>query len=147
MRVHAEIIEARIQNGAVRFEEEKVAIARGDPNERVRAWMRRHQPDIADKRLVIHSTSWRYEKSHFVLTYLVYSDDLELDGAKTVRLARLPSASRGRRGRLGVLSHALRHLAFLAAEDPRPYRRSLDPATRRALAKLEPAVAGREQSR
>jgi len=142
VRVHAEIIEARIKDGAVRFEEEKIAIARGEPNERVRAWMRRHQPDVADKRLVIHSTSWRYEHSHFILTYLVYSDDFELDGAREVRLTKLPSASKGTRSRVAILSHALRHLAFLVAEDPRPYRKALDPATRRALAKLEPAVAG-----
>ena len=142
-RVHAEIIEARIQDGAVYFEEEKVPIARGDPNTRVRAWMRRHRPDVADRRLVIHSTSWRYERGHFVLTYLVYSDDFDMEDARSERLTRLPSASKGSRSRIGVLSHALRHLAFLVEEDPRPYRRALDPATRRALAKLEPAVAGR----
>src|SRR5437588_8929314 len=146
MRVHAEIIEARIRDGAVHFEQEKIAISRGDPNKRVRAWMRRHQPDVADRRLVIHSTSWRYEKSHFVLTYLAFSDDFTFDGQR-VSLRRLPSAKKGSRSRLGVVSHALRHLAFLAAEDPRPYRRALEPKTRRALANLEPAVAGREQSR
>lgn len=127
----------------VHAEEEKIAITRGDPNERVRAWMRGHQPDVADARLVIHSTSWRYEHSHFVLTYLAYSDELELDNARSVRISRLPSASSGRRARRAVLSHALRHLAFLVAEDPRRYCNALAPATRRALAALEPAVAGR----
>ena len=146
MRVHAEIIEARIADGAVHFEEEKVAIARGDPNARVRAWMRKHQPDVPDRRLVIHSTSWRYERGHFIVTYLAFSDDFIFEGRR-VPIRRLPSAKKGSRSRLGVLSHALRHLAFLAAEDPRPYRRALDPDTRRTLAKLEPAVAGREQSR
>jgi len=146
MRVHAEIIEASIRDGVVHFEEEKIAIARGDPNKRVRAWMRDHQPDVADRRLVIHSTSWRYENSHFVLTYLAFSDDFTFAGRR-MALGRLPSAKKGSHSRLGVLSHALRHLAFLAAEDPRPYRKALEPATRRALAKLAPAVAGREQSR
>jgi hypothetical protein len=146
VRVHAEIFEARIADGAVHYEEEKIAIARGEPNERVRAWMRRHQRDVPDRRLVIHSTSWRYEHGHFVLTYLAFSDDFTFEGRR-VPLRRLPPATKGTKSRLGILSHALRHLAFLAAEDPRPYRRALDRATRRELAKLEPAVAGQERSR
>lgn len=121
-----------------------IPIERGAPDKRVIRWVRRKHPKVKASRLVIHSTSWRYEAPHFILTYLAYSDDFDLGDHMEIALSALPSP-RTKRGAstARVVAHALRHLAFLSAEDPRKYRPVLDGRTRRALAKLKPAAAGR----
>ena len=149
MRVLAEILFARIAGRDLRFQVARLDLERSkrDPDESVR--------DFADARLgepdalrVVHSTSWRYERGRIVLSYLVYSDRLAPPGkSRKARVDALPSPeepARDVRDRdKSVASHALRHLAFLVAQDPDKYRPKLSAETIRALRPLRPAAAGR----
>lgn len=149
MRVEAEILFARIAGHALRFQVARFDLSRsrGDPDESVREFAQRRLRE-GDALRVVHSTSWRYEREGIVLSYLVYSDRLAFRGrSRLARLDALPSPEEPARdardqGR-AVASHALRHLAFLVAQDPKEYEAKLSPSTLRALRRLRPAAAGR----
>lgn len=75
---------------------------------------------------VLHSTSWRHEGGHVVLTYLaVVTPPDRIDPNLTERVVGRIALARGERTAAPasvqvdqVLEHALRHLAWLVAEDP-----------------------------
>jgi hypothetical protein len=149
VRVLAEILFARIAGRDLRFQVARFDLtrSRGDPDAAAREYAdaRLREPDALR---VVHSTSWRYERGRVVLSYLVYSDRLAFRGRSgRARLAALPAPEKPARDARdrdrAVASHALRHLAFLAAQDPREYQAKLSPSTRRALRRLRPAAAGR----
>lgn len=150
MRVLAEVLFARIGGGTLRFQVARFDLDRasGDPDDVVERFVeeRLRGPDALR---VVHSTSWRYESGRVVLSYLAYSDRLELGGrSRRARLSALPDPEKKIRGRdrdRAVAAHALRHLAFLAAQDPATYEAKLSSATRRELRRLRPAAAGRVQ--
>lgn len=153
MRVLAEVLFARIAGRDLRFQVARFDLERSrrDPDTSVREFAdgRLGEPDALR---VVHSTSWRYERDQIVLSYLVYSDRLAPPGrSRRARLDALPSPeepARDTRDRdRAVASHALRHLAFLAAQDPKEYRAKLSPETLRALRRLTPAAAGRVRDR
>jgi hypothetical protein len=149
VRVLAEVLFARIAGRDLRFQVARFDLERSrrDPDTSV--------SEFADARLgepdalrVVHSTSWRYERDRIVLSYLVYSDRLAPPGrSRRARLDALPSAEASahdsRDRDKAVASHALRHLAFLVAQDADQYRPKLSPETIRALRGLRPAAAGR----
>lgn len=113
-------------------------------------------PDAAARRLagvaagdsgtVVHSTSWRYEPDgRVVLTYAICPDPepwlpaVEVPVLEIAR-GRAPAApSPDRVALANVVAHAVRHLAFLMAEDP-VVARVLARHPRLAAA-LEPAAA------
>ncbi len=79
----------------------------------------------ADPDTVVHSTSWRYEPDGgIVLTYAVCPDpspSLPAIEAPVLEIARgeAPATPSPERVALAnVVAHAVRHLAFLMAEDP-----------------------------
>jgi hypothetical protein len=75
---------------------------------------------------VLHSTSWRHEGGHVVLTYLaVVTPPERIDPNLTEETVDRTALARGERTAAPatitvdqVLEHALRHLAWLVAEDP-----------------------------
>ena len=149
MRVLAEVLFARIAGRDLRFQVARLDLERSrrDPDAVVREFAdaRLGQPDALR---VVHSTSWRYERERIVLSYLVYSDRLSLSGqSRRARVEALPSPEEPARDaddrERAVVSHALRHLAFLVAQDPDGYRAKLSPGTLRVLRRLRPAAAGR----
>ena len=157
MRVLAEVLFARLAGRDLRFQVARFDLERSrrDPDTTVRefAEARLGPPDALR---VVHSTSWRYERDRIVLSYLVYSDRLALSGrSRRARIKALPSPeepARGARDReRAVASHALRHLAFLVAQDAKEYRAKLSAQTRRTLRGLKPrrgrASAPRKQRR
>lgn len=97
---------------------------------------------LGDVRLV-HSTSWRRDRDAVVLTFLVVGDAALLDrfaGAPVLRtdLARSSAtAAPSEIGQAQVLEHAIRHLAWLAREDP-VVRAELPPAWHEALSAYAP---------
>lgn len=153
VRVRAEVLFGRIDDSSFRFHVSRLDLTRrrGDPN--VAVWLfsvRRHPELAAPGPGVMHSTSWRHQAGQIVLTYLVFSDDLAFSGAvRRVRLAALPSPETKRKvpSANAVASHALRHLAFLIAEDPSAYSRRVTARSRRHLASLRPDVAGQLRKR
>jgi hypothetical protein len=153
VRVLAEVLFARVAGRDLRFQVARFDLERSrrDPDTSVREFAdaRLGEPDALR---VVHSTSWRHERGRIVLSYLVYSDRLSPPGrSRRARLDALPSPeepARDARDRdRAVASHALRHLAFLVAEEPEEYRAKLSAATLRALRRLSPAAAGRVRHR
>lgn len=107
-------------------------------------------------RAIVHSTSWRFEKPDtIILTYFVYLDDLdfglldcskpkvlefselELAKSKTLQLPA-PEFIQVKH----VVSHAVRHLAFLVKSEPNFYGERLSAKTKKALAKINKGLAG-----
>jgi hypothetical protein len=149
VRVLAEVLFARIAGRDLRFQVARFDLERSrrDPDTTVREFAdaRLGEPDALR---VVHSTSWRYERGRIVLSYLVYSDRLAPPGrSRRAHLDALPSPEKpahdARDRDRAVASHALRHLAFLVAEDPDEYRPKLSANTLSALRPLRPAAAGR----
>lgn len=76
--------------------------------------------------IVLHSTSWRHEADHVVLTYLAVvappeepNPNLASEPVERVELARGDRAAAPASIAVEqVLEHALRHLAWLLADDP-----------------------------
>jgi hypothetical protein len=78
---------------------------------------------LGDFRLV-HSTSWRRDRDAVVLTFLVVAEAALLDRFAGVPVERADlarstaTAAPSAIGQAQVIEHALRHLAWLAREDP-----------------------------
>lgn len=101
-----------------------------------------------------HSTSWRYEGGHTILTYIVWGSVRLLNGLPTRCLvvptaapqAAGPLAPRPRRIREeDVLVHGLRHLHFLVChkEEPPAVNAMADVQAMAFIQRLSPAMAGR----
>jgi hypothetical protein len=141
MQAEVELIAARFEGDRLRYLVGRQACAMGiDPDETARAATTRLFPAVPLRRVVVHSTSWRYEHGNLVLTYLAYSDELPFDGLPEVlpREARAVGA-----GIASVAAHAIRHLAFLVRQEPETYARAISSETLAHLARIDPEVAGR----
>lgn len=154
-RVHVETFTA----GFTSAEGESLSFARleeqltggENPDTRARKLAGRSAGEI----VLIHSTSWRWEKDgRIVLTYVAWAKDGQLRAGAEV-LPRLsppgqtdplnPRPAEIRR--LDPLAHGLRHLAFLLRTDREgKVAASLGPRSVEALKRLEPDVAGEIES-
>jgi hypothetical protein len=141
MRTEVELFPARFEGDRLRYLVSRQACAAGtDPDATARALMTRSFPEVPLRRVVIHSTSWRYEHDCLTLTYLAYSDDLPFGELQDVlpRDAKAVGA-----GVASVVAHAVRHLAFLTRQEPELYGRAISPETLAHLSRIDPQVAGR----
>ena len=141
MRTEVELFPARFEGDRLRYlAARETCGATTDPDATARALMTKQFPDLPLRRVLIHSTSWRYEHDCLTLTYLAYSDDLPFGGLPQV----LPrDANAVGVGVASVVAHAIRHLAFLARQEPELYGRAISPETLAHLMRIEPEVAGR----
>ena len=117
-----------------------VELAAGDhPLQTVDAVVRRV---IGPPRLV-HSTSWRRDRDAVILSFLVVIGPEQRGGMASAPIGRAELARSGATappeeiGSLQVLEHALRHLSWLAREDP-VVRAELSTDWHRALAPYTP---------
>jgi hypothetical protein len=99
--------------------------------------------DVVGDPLLVHSTSWRRDRDAVILSFVVVID-AELAGGMASRpvartdLARSEATAAPRDIATDqVVEHALRHLAWLAEDDP-VVRGELSPAWRAALATYVP---------
>jgi hypothetical protein len=157
MKTLLEIYYLRIMGKNVRYQRKEVNLSRkgGDPDRIIQALIyRRHQDEEAEKEFIVHSTSWRYEQpGKVLLTYVAYSDDLEFEKgkAKSVPLKTLRTiAKKTRKPRSQaelekkVVSHAMRHIAFLIKTDPQlDFKNALTAETKETFEKLWVSLAGR----
>jgi hypothetical protein len=109
----------------------------------------------AERTEFAHSTSWRVDGPHIVLTYIavVSVDELVRDtwpsaSPISARLANVvgpatsgPALSEPVPRHIDVLFHGIRHLRFLLDTDATAQRALIDPWPRH-LARLQPALAG-----
>lgn len=103
---------------------------------------------------MIHSTSWRYSSpGRVILTYVAYSDEIEFgqDEAQNLPLEELkivtistPRPDSPAELEKQVVSHAMRHIAFLVNTDHQnTLDQSLTPKTKSVFETLWVALAGR----
>lgn len=140
MQAALELIAARLEGDRLRFVVARRACATADPDAIAREGMEQLFPTLSLDRVVLHSTSWRYEDGILTLTYLGYSDELPID---PLPLVLKTGAHADGDGADAVVAHAVRHLAFLVHQDPEKYGRPLSPETLAYLGRLGPDVAGR----
>lgn len=94
--------------------------------------------------LLLHSTSWRWDKQSVVLSFVVVIEPEavgEMPAQPVARVALARSTAHEAPADIGwvqVLEHALRHLAWLAAEDD-VVRNVLSPSWHDSLAAYVPA--------
>jgi hypothetical protein len=101
--------------------------------------VRRLSTDLFGTPTVVHSTSWRRNRGTVLLSFIVVIRDEQASQYESVPIARAvlargtatdaPSAVRAEQ----VIEHGLRHLSWLAADDP-AVKAALTPAWRRLLA-------------
>src|SRR5688500_18357606 len=73
MQAEVELIAARFEGDRLRYQVGRHACATGiDPDDTARAATAWRFPAVPLRRLVVHSTSWRYEHGALLLTYLAY---------------------------------------------------------------------------
>jgi hypothetical protein len=80
--------------------------------------------DVVGEPMLVHSTSWRRERAAVVLSFVVVIDATLVGGMESVTINRSDLARGGATaapreiGFAQVVEHGLRHMAWLAADDP-----------------------------
>ena len=161
MKTTLEIFYLRIVGKSVRYRRKEVSLSRkgSDPDQliwsHIRQEHRNHTQDAShEHEFIIHSTSWRYEQpGKILLTYVAYSDKLEFEkgNAKNLRLKHLQTITRNARKPRSraerekkVVSHAMRHIAFLVQTDDQiDFESAMTPETRQIFERLWITLAGR----
>lgn len=133
MELYLEIFFSKIANGKIVYTKNLVTITdeNTNPDELVYQTLKEEFPHLAanQQTLLIHSTSWRFEKpAKLIVTYLVYSEEFCLGHRQTslmplehLAIAKSDQAQKPRPNVLEdqhVISHAFRHLSFLVKNDP-----------------------------
>jgi hypothetical protein len=140
MQVEVELIAARFEGDRLRYFVDRQDCTMGmDPDETARTATAKLFP-VPLRRIVVHSTSWRYEQGTLLLTYLAFSDELPFDDLPHV----LPRDAKAvGTGVAAVVAHAIGHLSFLVRQEPDKYSHALSRETLAHLAQVVPDVAGR----
>ena len=129
------------------------AECRSDPHFEVETLLADH--GVAERQRLLHSTSWRADGPHVVLTYIAvfdpaglvvetYPDALPLGDELLQAVGRPPTnhaADAPLPRYIDVLTHAVRHLRFLLDYDATA-RAATPQALARHLMRLTPALAG-----
>ncbi len=80
--------------------------------------------DVVGEPRLVHSTSWRRDRDAVTLSFVVVIDAHLVDGMETAPIERTvlarsgASSAPGSIGHEQVVEHGLRHLAWLAQDDP-----------------------------
>ena len=162
MKTVLEVFYLRIVGDNVRYQRKEANLSRkgGDPDKMIWSLIRdgRSAPakseEIEEKEFLIHSTSWRYERpGKVILTYVAYSDELKFEKGKThnlslkkLRTVTKQSQRPSSRPELEkkVVSHAVRHIAFLIKTDEtNEFKKALAPETLATFKKIWVSLAGR----
>jgi hypothetical protein len=160
MKTILEVFYLRIVGRGVRYRRREVNLSRkgSDPDELIWSLIRKEhdepRQEHEEHEFVVHSTSWRYERpGKVILTYVAYSDELEFKKGmwKSIALSDLRTItkrSRTPRSRTElerkVVSHAMRHIAFLIKTDKQiDFKRSISPETMEKFERLWVSLAGR----
>jgi hypothetical protein len=128
----------------------------GDPDARIRSLIREKRRtdsgEIEEQEFIVHSTSWRYdEPGKILLTYAAYSDELEFKSGSfrslsLKRLRTIQKKSHKPRSQTElhnkVVSHAIRHIAFLIQVGNDDFENALKPGTVKVFEKIWGNLAG-----
>jgi len=158
MKTILEIFHLRIVKERVRYDRKEVNLSRkgSDPDKLIWSHIRQEPRDSAaeEHEFIVHSTSWRFEQpGKVILTYIAYSDELtfEKDKAKSISLKAVQTVTKKTRKPRSraevekkVVSHALRHIAFLIKTDDQiEFKSAMKPETMEKFEDLWVSLAGR----
>ena len=162
MQTVLEIFYVRILDDRVRYQRKQANLTRkgSDPNALIQSLIWEKHDDakgsgkIEKREFVVHSTSWRYmQPNKIILTYVAYSDELEFEKGKAQslplknlkKLTKKPQRAQTPAAReKQVVSHAMRHIAFLIKTDHQiDFKSALTPETMKLFKKLGGSLAGR----
>src|SRR5215208_443807 len=160
MKTSLEIFYLRVVGKSVRYQRKEANLSRsgGDPDRMIRSLIhekrRASSGKVEEKEFIVHSTSWRYAKpGKVILTYVAYSDELKFEKgkAKSLSLKKLRTISKKSRKPSSqaelekkVVSHAMRHIAFLIQTgDQDDFKSVLAPETIKVFEKLWVSLAGK----
>ena len=158
MKTVLEVFYLRIVDRRVRYQRKEVNLSRkgSDPDKLIWSLIRQGhgEPQTTEHEFLIHSTSWRYERpGKIILTYAAYSDALEFKkGAwKSIAIKDLRTITKQTRKPQSqtalekkVVSHAMRHIAFLIETDKQiDFESAMDPKTMKTFTQLWVSLAGR----
>jgi hypothetical protein len=144
----------------VRYQRKQANLSKkgGDPDSMILSLIQEKNRDsggeVEEQEFIVHSTSWRYEQpGKVMLTYVAYSDELEFEKGKSQsfllkKLKTIAKKSEKPRTPVAlekkVVSHALRHIAFLIKTDPQiDFKSALSPETREVFEKIWVSLAGK----
>ncbi len=126
-----------------------------NPDELVLLAVQKFSPQIINRqRLISHSTSWRYvEGGKTIITYVVYSDDFVFDEKEisnldfsAIKIIESGDASKPSPNNIqieNVVSHGIRHLAFLVVNNPGLYSSVINPASYSSFQEIDQSLAGK----
>lgn len=157
MRYYLEVLLTKIVGTDILYKQVKTDITdkTENPDDLVLLVVQKHNQAIIEKnRLISHSTSWRYVAGgETIITYVVYSDDFDFTEQEAVSLPieQMYIAESGDTTHPGpkeiplesVVSHGVRHLAYLVTNNPSVYAVVLDANTLLRFKEIDAALAGK----
>lgn len=162
MKTILEVFYLRIVGDHIRYQRKEANLSRkgGDPDKMIWSLIKdsHNKPgeseEMEEKDFIVHSTSWRYERpGKVILTYAAYSDELKFEKGKAhnlslqkLRTLTKKSQQPSSRAELEkkVVSHAMRHIAFLIkTDDTNEFKKALTPKAITAFKKIWVSLAGR----
>jgi hypothetical protein len=158
MKTILETFYLRIVGKQVRYQRKEMNLSRkgSDPDKLIWSLIRQQLRDLPaeEHEFIVHSTSWRYERpGKVILTYVAYSDELTFERGKAERISinhlrTITKQSRKPPSRTElekkVVSHALRHIAFLIKTDDQiDFKSAMTPETMETFENLWVSLAGR----
>jgi len=145
VKIVVEVVHARIVGEELRYLITRAGHAKtGDPVATAKAELASHFPDLWLRKAIVHSTSWRYDEETLLLTFLAYSDDLPTDGLPlSLPLRTVSDLANDAPKPSSIAAHAIRHLAFLVATEPREFVPKLRDAVVTKLGEIAPDVSRR----
>ena len=159
MQTLLEIFYMRITNAEVSYRRKQISLSEvgQDPEHIIHSLIMRKYHTSAreiEAEFIIHSTSWRYSPpDQVILTYVAYSDELDFaqEEIRNLPLEELRTVSISTPRPLcpvelekQVVSHAIRHLAFLVKTDHQhKLKHVLSASTIEAYESLWVTLAGR----
>ena len=160
MKTILEIFYLPVIGKSARYQRKEVNLNRkgSNPDLVIRSFIqekRRNEAGVVkQKEFIVHSTSWRYEQpGKVLLTYVAYSDELEFKRGKlhTLSLQKLKTITKKSKKPSSkaelekeVVSHAMRHIAFLIQTgDHENFKSALKPETIKVFEKLWVSLAGK----
>ena len=125
-----------------------------NPDDLVILLVQKYNSGLIEKNQIIsHSTSWRHVEGSTIITYIVYSDafDFEQQETSLLPLSEIHILESGDPARPapkaiplnGVVSHGIRHLAFLVTNNPSVYAPVLSDNTLLRFKEIDVALAGK----
>lgn len=125
-----------------------------NPDDLVILLVQKYNSTLIEKNKIIsHSTSWRHQEGSTVITYIVYSDEFDFQGSDVglLPLSEINIIHSGDPARPApkdvpiesVISHGIRHLAFLVTNNPSIYNSTLSSNTLLRFKEIDTALAGK----